>query len=121
MLSVKGAKPSRIERTRQTHRRMLDGARDLFLTQGYAATTMEQIAAPAGVAVQTVYYTFGTKGQLLCEVVEVTAAGEDEPVPVAQQSWGARPSALRRPSGFWHWPSNMAPPSTSGLPRSGRP
>lgn len=87
MPSVKGAKPSRIERTRQTRRRMLAGARDLFVTQGYAATTMEQIADEAGVAVQTVYYTFRTKGQLLCEVVNVAAAGGDDPVPVPQRPW----------------------------------
>ena len=36
---------------------------------------------------QTVYYTFKTKGALLTEVVEVTAAGEDEPVPVFQPPW----------------------------------
>jgi len=36
--------------------------------------------------VQTVYYTFGTKGQLLVEVAEVTAAGDD-PVPVPQRTW----------------------------------
>lgn len=87
MPSVKGAKASRIDRARQTRRRMLDTARDLFVSQGYAATTMEQIATEAGVAVQTVYYTFRTKGQLLCEVVEVTAAGDAEPVPAAQPQW----------------------------------
>ena len=66
---------------------MLDSAHELFVTQGYAATTMERIAEQAGVAVQTLYYTFQTKGQLLCEVVDTTAAGEDDPLPVAQRSW----------------------------------
>lgn len=66
---------------------MLDSARELFVTEGYAATTMERIAEQAGVAVQTLYYTFQTKGQLLCEVVEVTAAGDDDPVPVARRPW----------------------------------
>ncbi len=66
---------------------MLDGARELFVTEGYAATTMERIAEEAGVAVQTLYYTFQTKGKLLCEVVEVTAAGEEDPAPVAQRPW----------------------------------
>lgn len=66
---------------------MLDRARHLFITEGYAATTMERIAAEAGVAVQTLYYTFRTKGQLLCEVVEVTGAGPEDPVPVAERPW----------------------------------
>ncbi len=79
--------PSRSERARQTRRRMIDCARDLFVNHGYAATTMEQIATQAGVAVQTVYYTFRTKGQLLCEVVEVSAGGEDEQSPVSQRPW----------------------------------
>ena len=66
---------------------MISSAQELFVSAGYAGTTMEQIAARAGVAVQTVYYTFKTKGQLLCQVVEVTAAGAEEPVPVPQRPW----------------------------------
>ena len=48
---------------------------------------MERIADEAGVAVQTLYYTFRTKGQLLREVIEVTAAGEEDAAPVAQRAW----------------------------------
>ena len=66
---------------------MLDSARVLFISDGYAATTMDRIAGDAGVAVQTLYYTFRTKGQLLCEVVEVTAAGDRTPRPVAERAW----------------------------------
>jgi TetR/AcrR family transcriptional regulator, regulator of autoinduction and epiphytic fitness len=84
---VKSAKPTRAERAQHTRRRMLDSARELFISDGYAATTMERIADTAGVAVQTLYYTFRTKGQLLCEVVETTAAGDGETVPVAQRPW----------------------------------
>ncbi|MDQ1643731.1 MAG: hypothetical protein QOJ90_3082, partial [Actinomycetota bacterium] len=51
---------------------MLDSAHELFVSEGYATTTMERIAAEAGVAIQTLYYTFRTKGQLLREVIEVT-------------------------------------------------
>jgi TetR/AcrR family transcriptional regulator of autoinduction and epiphytic fitness len=87
MAAVKSGRLSRSDRARQTRRRMLGSARDLFVAQGYTATTMERIADEAGVAVQTLYYSFGTKGQLLCEVVEVTAAGEDDAVPVAQRPW----------------------------------
>jgi AcrR family transcriptional regulator len=66
---------------------MLASARFLFVRDGYAATTMDRIAEHAGVAVQTLYYTFRTKGQLLCEVVEVTAAGDEGAPPVAQRAW----------------------------------
>ena len=86
----------RAARARQTRRRILDGAYARFVAEGYAATTMEQIAADAGVAVQTVYYAFRTKGQLLRELVERTAAGDDEPKPVMERPWMA--DALTTPS-----------------------
>jgi AcrR family transcriptional regulator len=66
---------------------MLDSAYELFIADGYAATTMERIANRAEVAVQTLYYSFRTKGQLLCELVEVAAAGTDDVLPVAQRPW----------------------------------
>ena len=46
---------------RETRRRVVEAARDSFLELGYPATTMERIAAAAGVAVQTLYYTFRTR------------------------------------------------------------
>ena len=64
MDDVKTLRQTRAQRTQQTRRRMVESAHRLFVTNGYAATTMGQIAAAADVAVQTVYYTFGTKGQL---------------------------------------------------------
>ena len=85
--SVKRPVVSRAERALATRRRMLATAHDLFLQQGYAATTVEQIAADAGVAVQTVYYTFRTKGLLLRELVEVTAAGQELAAPVMERAW----------------------------------
>jgi TetR/AcrR family transcriptional regulator, regulator of autoinduction and epiphytic fitness len=87
--TVKPPGRSRAERALRTRRRVLDCAYARFVEQGYAATTMEQISADAGVAVQTVYYTFRTKGQLLRELVERTAAGEDEPMPVMERPWMA--------------------------------
>lgn len=87
MVRVKGAKVSRADQARATRRRLIEAAARLFSSDGYASTTMEQIAAEAGVAVQTVYYTCGTKGQLLWEAMEYAAAGEFDPPPVSQRSW----------------------------------
>lgn len=87
MATVNTPRDRRAERTHQTRRRMIDSARELFVAQGYSATTVAQIATAADVAVQTVYYTFKTKGRLLIEVVEVTAAGDDDPVPVPRRAW----------------------------------
>lgn len=67
---------------------MLDSARSLFVSHGYANTTMAEIASDAEVAVQTLYYSFQTKGKLLIEIVEVAGAGgESDPVPVPQREW----------------------------------
>ena len=79
--SVKASR--RAEQARATRRRIIEGARELFLQQGYAATTLEQIAARAGVAVQTVYFHFGNKRTLLKEVMDVLAVSDDAPVPAA--------------------------------------
>jgi len=78
---------SRAEQARATRRRVIETASRLFTVEGYSATTMDRIAEQAGVAVQTVYYTFGTKGQLLCEAMEFTAAGQHDPTPVVERRW----------------------------------
>jgi AcrR family transcriptional regulator len=64
---------------------MRDAALRLFVDSGYAATSMPAIANDAKVAVQTLYYTFGTKRALLSEVLDVTIAGDDEPIPTLQR------------------------------------
>jgi AcrR family transcriptional regulator len=81
---VKGQ--SRQEKAAATRRRMLDAAYDLFCSDGYRATTMEAIAERAGVAVQTLYFTFHTKDELFQEVHERTVVG-DENLPPPMQPW----------------------------------
>ena len=48
----------RAERSRRTREKIVVAARDLFVTQGYGATSLQQVADRAGVAVQTVYFVF---------------------------------------------------------------
>jgi TetR/AcrR family transcriptional regulator, regulator of autoinduction and epiphytic fitness len=91
------AKVSRRERARATRLRILTNARTLFIESGYPATTMEDIAVAAGVAVQTIYYTFRTKSSLLRGVVELAGAGELDAPPVERRAW--MQDALREPSG----------------------
>ncbi|MEU9506548.1 helix-turn-helix domain-containing protein [Micromonospora sp. NPDC048170] len=75
------------ERSRQTRRRILQAAHELFVEQGYGATTLQGVAERAGVAVQTIYFAFGNKPSLLKELVDVTIAGDDEPIPTLQRDW----------------------------------
>jgi AcrR family transcriptional regulator len=53
-----------------TRERILDAALDLFRTQGYADTTMRQIAQAADVAVGNAYYYFASKDQLILAFYE---------------------------------------------------
>jgi TetR/AcrR family transcriptional regulator, mexJK operon transcriptional repressor len=56
----------RVVRTRAA---VVDAARALFLQQGYAGTTMEQIAARAGLTKRTVYNNYGDKDALFTQIV----------------------------------------------------
>lgn len=79
MGTVKANKPTRREvAAQQTRREILDAAQHLFLRDGYVGTTVEAIAAEAGVAVQTIYNTFGSKGAVLSRLLDVTIVGDDE-------------------------------------------
>jgi AcrR family transcriptional regulator len=86
--------PRRQEQARQTRRAILDAAAKLFVDPGYAATPLTAVAAEAGVAVQTVYAVFGNKRQLLSDLVDVTLAGDDERVAMAERSFVAEIRAL---------------------------
>ena len=70
---------------RETRRSILEAALELFVTSGYAATSIQTIAEQAGVAVQTVYAVFGTKRELLRQLIESTIAGDDEPLPISDR------------------------------------
>jgi AcrR family transcriptional regulator len=75
----------RRERARQTRNQITDAARELFLTHGYAATTVASIAAAARVSVETIYKGFGGKPGLVRAIVDQGLAGEG-PVPAEQRS-----------------------------------
>ena len=60
----------------QTRRDILQAARRRFASQGYAATSLKDVAADAGVSVQTLYDSIGSKADLvrrLNDLVDVEA------------------------------------------------
>jgi AcrR family transcriptional regulator len=75
----------RDQQTEQTRRAVVQAAHDLFVAKGWAATGMREVAAAAGVAVETVYSHFASKRGLLRAVLDAAAAGDDAPVPLAQR------------------------------------
>jgi len=62
-------------------------AHTLFSTKGYLATSIEDIAAEAGVARPTIFTAVGSKSTILRLVVDQALAGDDAPVPIAERPW----------------------------------
>jgi AcrR family transcriptional regulator len=75
----------RRERARQARDQIVGVAADLFLSGGYAATTVAAIAARAQVSVETIYKGFGGKPGLVRAIIEKGLAGRG-PVPAEQRS-----------------------------------
>ncbi len=75
----------RQELAKQNRQAILAAARRLLLENGYAATTIGEIARQAGVSVETVYKTFGNKAGLAKAVFDVSVVGDDEPIPLFER------------------------------------
>ena len=72
----------RQEQARQTRLQIVGAARRLFIERGYAGATLEAIAQEAGVAVETVYASFGNKRAILSKLIDVSLVGDDQPIPL---------------------------------------
>ncbi len=73
----------RQEQARRTREQVLEAATRCFVEQGYAATTMRDVAAAAGVSVPTVFAQ-GGKAALLLACVDRALVGTDEDRPVRE-------------------------------------
>jgi AcrR family transcriptional regulator len=80
----------RESQARATRRAVVAAAAELFVRDGYAATTLEDVAAAAGVSRSTVVNVAGGKATLLHLAWDWSLVGDDEPVPMA-----ARPVVQR--------------------------
>ena len=73
-LSVSTSRPYqstlREERALETRLRIRKSARKLFAAKGLTETTINEIAEDAGVAPQTVYSVFGSKGGIVAAILE---------------------------------------------------
>ncbi|WP_411284609.1 TetR/AcrR family transcriptional regulator [Lapillicoccus sp.] len=81
--------PVREAQAAATRRRILTATRDLLRRQGYAATSVAQVARRARVSVETVYASVGRKPELALAVVDLLLAGADETVPSEQRDYVA--------------------------------
>src|SRR5512144_822714 len=84
----------RQEQAAATRVRIAQAARRLFAANGYRPTTMDAIAAEAGVAPRTVYTTFGAKREILSAICEQWLADSGAPMIIGQAL--AEPDPARR-------------------------
>lgn len=76
----------RSERSRATRARVVTAASELFVREGYSATSIEALARAAGVGAQTVYYGFGTKKGVLAACLSAAIGDEGlRAVPVLER------------------------------------
>jgi AcrR family transcriptional regulator len=74
----------------QTRAVILVAAERLMLERGYIPTSITAIAAEAGVAVQTIYNSIGSKADLLAAVLDGTEAGAAHSAGAGEAAGGAR-------------------------------
>jgi len=93
--------PLRERQAAATRRSITEAALELFGELGWATTTLPMIATEAGVSVDTIYATFGTKSALLMAVVDLAIVGDlEEPAMADRPDFallgrGRRPERLR--------------------------
>ena len=76
MVRVNDRRALAAEATRQA---IVEAASRLFIERGYVRTTLAEIAREAGVAIQTVYNSIGSKRDVLAKVLDYAASGEHAP------------------------------------------
>jgi AcrR family transcriptional regulator len=91
--AVNAPKRTRREQAAATRERILRAAIEVFTEAGYVGARMGDIADRAGVAVQTVYFTFHTKAELLQACFNFAVLGPDRLPPMEQPFLAELPTA----------------------------
>ena len=81
----------------ERQRRIVAAATDLFIQQGFGATSINQIASAADVSAQTIFATYTSKAGVLAKAIDVAVAGDFDDVPVIERVpplAGATPTQL---------------------------
>ncbi len=99
---VSSARPYRSklreQQAEETRQRVLRSARELFERQGYAATTIAQVAAEAGVSAQTIYAVFSSKSGLALALIDYTNAQSGAPELALEVAAATAPRDILRAS-----------------------
>ena len=98
-----------------TRRRMLKAAYDLICDVGYAATTMTAIAERAGVAEQTLYFTFRNKVGIVNEILHAVVGGFEQWTPTLDLDVRRDHQATARVEFPWFVPFEAEPDARRAL------
>jgi AcrR family transcriptional regulator len=91
-------------RNPQTRQAIIDAAFDLCHERGYAAVTIEGVAARAGVGKQTIYRWWPSKGLLILEAFRDKIDPKLATPPAADLPLAGLPEALQRTAELLHHP-----------------
>src|SRR5450631_727338 len=97
--AARGGRPSRADALR-LRERILVAATDLFLAEGYGSTTIEAVAARAGISKRTFYDRFDDKAVLFAAVVHRIIEHMRPPTGVPILAGAALPDILIRLAGL---------------------
>jgi AcrR family transcriptional regulator len=100
---------SRRDQAESTRRGIVGAAHEEFLARGYHGATMAAIARRAGVAVQTVYFVFHTKAQLMSAVIDAAVLGPDPTIPQVSDWWAAMQAANTAADALTHFVRGVGP------------
>lgn len=95
----RGGRPSRDDALRLS-KLILDVATEQFLTEGYAATSIEAVAGRAGISKRTLYHRFADKAALFAAVVHQIIEGLRPPREVPLLEGATLHEMLRRLAGM---------------------
>ena len=70
----------RLAQARATRLKVIETAKDLFIKNGYPATTLESVADAADVPLPSLYRLFKSKRSLLSAVLDTSFGGDDQPL-----------------------------------------
>jgi AcrR family transcriptional regulator len=89
---------SRRESAARNRAAVLEACRELLFRDGYHRMTVRSVAGQAGVSPETVYKAFGGKPGLMKALWDVTLAGDDEPVAIADRPQMQEVRSAREPA-----------------------
>lgn len=104
----RGGRPTKQDSERLAAQ-IVDTARALFISQGFAATTMEQVIEACGIGKDTLYRRFSTKEDLFAEVARAAAARTLDWFEATDRDSPAAPLDRVRHLARWFLDANLDP------------